>query len=96
FTVVQIHQAITPTITQGSTGLTASPDQADAVHGMIRQVLADLYNEAVAQSVRIQYGGSVKPDNAVDLFGQPNIDGGLIGGAALVADSFAAIVKAAV
>jgi triosephosphate isomerase len=78
------------------TGLTASPDQADAVHGMIRQVLADLYNEAVAQSVRIQYGGSVKPDNAVDLFGQPNIDGGLIGGAALVADSFAAIVKAAV
>jgi triosephosphate isomerase (TIM) len=78
------------------TGLTASPDQADAVHGMIRQVLADLYDETVAQSVRIQYGGSVKPDNAVDLFGQPNIDGGLIGGAALDADSFAAIVKAAV
>lgn len=78
------------------TGLTASPDQAEAVHGMIRQVLADLYDETVAQSVRIQYGGSVKPDNAVDLFGQPNIDGGLIGGAALDADSFAAIVKAAV
>jgi len=78
------------------TGLTASPDQADAVHAMIRQVLADLYDEKVAQSVRIQYGGSVKPDNAVDLFGQPNIDGGLIGGAALDADSFAAIVKAAV
>ncbi|MBT4137476.1 MAG: triose-phosphate isomerase [Candidatus Latescibacteria bacterium] len=78
------------------TGLTATPDQADAVHGMIRQVLVDLYDETVAQSVRIQYGGSMKPDNAADLLGQPNIDGGLIGGAALDADSFAAIVKAAI
>lgn len=78
------------------TGLTATPDQAEAVHGVIRQVLVDLYDETVAQSVRIQYGGSMKPDNASDLLGQPNIDGGLIGGAALDADSFAAIVKAAV
>jgi triosephosphate isomerase len=78
------------------TGLTATPDQAEAVHRMIRQVLVDLYDETVAQSVRIQYGGSVKPDNAADLLSQPNIDGGLIGGAALDADSFAAIVKAAV
>jgi triosephosphate isomerase (TIM) len=78
------------------TGLTATPDQADAVHGLIRQVLVDLYDETVAQSVRIQYGGSMKPDNAADLLGQPNIDGGLIGGAALDADSFAAIVKAAI
>ncbi|MFT5369506.1 MAG: triosephosphate isomerase [Candidatus Latescibacterota bacterium] len=78
------------------TGLTATPDQAEAVHSMIRQVLVDLYDETVAQCVRIQYGGSMKPDNATDLLGQPNIDGGLIGGAALDADSFAAIVKAAV
>lgn len=78
------------------TGLTATPEQAESVHGIIRQVLVDLYDENVAQSVRIQYGGSVKPDNAAELFGQPNIDGGLIGGAALDADSFAAIVKAAV
>lgn len=78
------------------TGLTATPDQAEAVHGVIRQVLQDLYNETIAQSIRIQYGGSVKPDNATELFSQPNIDGGLIGGAALDADSFAAIVKAAV
>jgi len=78
------------------TGLTATPEQAEAVHGVIRQVLTDLYDESVAQSLRIQYGGSVKPDNAAELFGQPNIDGGLIGGAALDADSFAAIVKAAV
>ncbi len=78
------------------TGLTATPDQAEAVHSMIRQVLVDLYDEPVAQCVRIQYGGSMKPDNATDLLGQPNIDGGLIGGAALDADSFAAIVKAAV
>lgn len=78
------------------TGLTATPEQAEAVHGVIRQVLADLYDENVAQSVRIQYGGSMKPDNAADLLSQPNIDGGLIGGAALDADSFAAIVKAAV
>lgn len=78
------------------TGLTATPEQAEAVHGVIRQVLTDLYDDSIAQSLRIQYGGSVKPDNAAELFGQPNIDGGLIGGAALDADSFTAIVKAAV
>ena len=78
------------------TGLTATPEQAEAVHAFLRQVLAQFYNDDVAQAVRIQYGGSVKPDNATELFGQNNIDGGLIGGAALDADSFAAIVKAAV
>ena len=78
------------------TGLTATPEQAEAVHGTIRQVLVDLYDEDVAESVRIQYGGSVKPENAAELFGQPNIDGGLIGGAALDAGSFAAIVQAAI
>ncbi len=78
------------------TGLTATSEQAEAVHGFLRQVLARLYRDEVAQAVRIQYGGSVKPDNAAALFDQDNIDGGLIGGASLEADAFAAIVKAAV
>lgn len=78
------------------TGLTATPEQAEAVHGFLREVLAQLYDGAVAQGIRIQYGGSVKPDNAVELFEQDNIDGGLIGGASLEAEDFAAIVKAAV
>lgn len=78
------------------TGLTATPEQAEAVHAFLREVLAQLYDGDVAQGVRIQYGGSVKPDNAAELFGQDNIDGGLIGGASLEADDFAAIVKAAI
>ncbi len=78
------------------TGLTATPEQAEAVHAFLRQVLVQLYCGDVARAVRIQYGGSVKPDNAAALFGQNNIDGGLIGGASLEADAFAAIVKAAV
>lgn len=77
------------------TGLTATPEQAEAVHAFIRGVLGQLYSEDTAGGIRIQYGGSVKPDNAADLFSQDNIDGGLIGGAALDAASFAAIVKAA-
>jgi triosephosphate isomerase (TIM) len=75
------------------TGLTATPDQAEEVHRLIRNCLQDLCG-AVADQIRIQYGGSVKPENAAELFAQENIDGGLIGGAALQADSFAAIVKA--
>ena len=78
------------------TGLTATPEQAEAVHAFLRQVLAQLYRDDVSQNIRIQYGGSVKPDNAAELFEQDNIDGGLIGGASLEADDFAAIVKAAV
>ena len=78
------------------TGLTATPDQAEAVHAFLRQVLTDLYRDEVARAVRIQYGGSVKPDNAAALFAQDNIDGGLIGGASLNAAAFAAIVKAAI
>jgi triosephosphate isomerase len=77
------------------TGKTATPEQAQEVHALIRKVLADMADDAVAESVRIQYGGSVKPDNAKELFGQKDIDGGLIGGAALKADSFAAIINAA-
>ncbi|MCZ7590829.1 MAG: triose-phosphate isomerase [Kiritimatiellae bacterium] len=78
------------------TGKTASPEQAQEVHALIRRLLLELADEAVAQSVRIQYGGSVKPSNARELFGQPDIDGGLIGGAALEARSFIEIVRAAI
>jgi triosephosphate isomerase len=76
------------------TGKTASPDQAQEVHAMIRGMVADLYDTDVAQSMQIQYGGSVKPGNAAELLGQADIDGGLIGGASLKADDFAAIVAA--
>ncbi|MEQ9459898.1 MAG: triose-phosphate isomerase [Phycisphaeraceae bacterium] len=78
------------------TGKTATPQDAQAAHAAIRKTLAFLYNDQVAQAVRIQYGGSMKPANAKDLIGQPDIDGGLIGGAALKADDFAAIIKAAI
>ena len=77
------------------TGKTASADDAQAAHKAIRGILAALYDEAVAESVRIQYGGSVKPANASELFGQPDIDGGLIGGASLKAADFASIVASA-
>ena len=77
------------------TGKTASTEQAQEVHAFIRTVLADMENESVSQSVRIQYGGSVKPSNAAELFSQPDIDGGLIGGASLDASSFVDIVMAA-
>jgi len=76
------------------TGKTASPQQAQDVHAMIRARLAS-ENAAIADGVQILYGGSVKPDNAADLFSQTDIDGGLIGGAALNADSFTAICQAA-
>lgn len=78
------------------TGMTATPDQAQDTHAFIRGLLKSMAGEAVAGAVRIQYGGSVKPANAKELFGRPDIDGGLIGGASLDAASFVAIVKAAV
>lgn len=77
------------------TGRTASPQQAQDVHAHIRGVLADLFGPEVADVVRLQYGGSVKPGNAAELMAQADIDGALVGGAALDAESFAAIVKAA-
>jgi len=76
------------------TGRTATPDQAQEVHEHLRKTLADRYGAAVADAVRIQYGGSMKPGNAQELLAQADIDGGLIGGAALKADDFAAICKA--
>ncbi len=76
------------------TGKTATPEMADDAHKVIRDILTEMYNTEVAQSITIQYGGSMKPDNAKELLAQPNIDGGLIGGAALKADSFYGIVSA--
>ncbi|NCD22943.1 MAG: triose-phosphate isomerase [Spartobacteria bacterium] len=78
------------------TGKTATSQQAQDVHALIRKVLAEMFDATVAQGVRIQYGGSVKAANAKELFGMPDIDGGLIGGAALDAKSFIDIVRAAV
>ena len=77
------------------TGLTATADQAEEVCAIIRQVLADLYSADDAQAVTIQYGGSMNDANAAELLSKENVDGGLIGGASLVAEKFAAIVKAA-
>ncbi len=77
------------------TGRTASPDDAQAAHAAIRRALGSLYTPEAAAGVRIQYGGSMKPANAADLLGQADIDGGLIGGAALKSDDFLAIVAAA-
>ena len=77
------------------TGINAAPQQAQEVLLMIRQLVATLYNEDFAEQMRIQYGGSVKPDNASQIIAQADVDGFLVGGASLKADEFAAIVKAA-
>lgn len=77
------------------TGKTASPEQAQEVHADLRKMLADRYNSETSETVRILYGGSVKPDNAGDLMSQPDIDGALVGGASLKAEGFAAIINAA-
>jgi triosephosphate isomerase len=75
------------------TGLTATPEQAQEVHAMIRGLLADLYGNEIAQLIRIQYGGSAKPSNTAELMAQPDVDGLLVGGASLKVEDFAAMVK---
>lgn len=75
------------------TGKTATPDDADAVHAFIRTVLAQLYDQAAARAMCIQYGGSVKPENAAELMAKPNIDGALVGGAALKVETFGPIAR---
>ena len=77
------------------TGRTATDEQAQEVHAFIRQSLAKRWNADFADRVRVQYGGSMKPDNAKGLLAKPDVDGGLIGGAALKADAFLAICNAA-
>jgi len=76
------------------TGETASPEQAQEMHAFIRKTIADAYNASVADAVSILYGGSVKPSNAAEIFSKPDVDGGLIGGASLVATDFVAIIAA--
>lgn len=76
------------------TGKTASPEQAQEVHAFIRKLLTEMYNTETAESVTIQYGGSMKPANAKELMDKKDIDGGLVGGASLEAASFAEVVKA--
>lgn len=77
------------------TGKTATPQMAQEVHASIRGILADLFGSDPAEKIRIQYGGSMKPGNAGELLLQPDIDGGLIGGASLQVESFSGIVEAA-
>ena len=77
------------------TGLAATAEQANETIAFIRSLLGELFDSSVAEATRIQYGGSVKPDNAAELFAQPDIDGALVGGASLNAVAFAEIVKAA-
>lgn len=77
------------------TGKVATPDQAEEVHADLRKLMTERYNAEAADSIRIQYGGSVKPDNAAELMSQPNIDGALVGGASLKPDSFLGIIQAA-
>ncbi len=77
------------------TGKTATPKQAEEIHIFIRDILKEKYGENVADEIRIQYGGSIKPNNAKSLFSRENIDGGLVGGASLNSESFYEIIEAA-
>lgn len=77
------------------TGKTATPEQAQEVHRLIREWVGRTFGDDIAEEIRIQYGGSVKPENTGDLIAQPDIDGALVGGASLRAESFTAIVRAA-
>lgn len=78
------------------TGRTASPEQAQEAHAFVRKVLTDLYDADTAQKLRIQYGGSVKPNNMAEIIAQPDVDGALVGGASLESGSFWEICRAAI
>lgn len=77
------------------TGKTASPEQAQEAHAFARKILSDMYGDDLAQQVRIQYGGSVKPGNAAELIGQADVDGALVGGASLKVEDFVGIIRGA-
>jgi triosephosphate isomerase len=77
------------------TGVTASPEQAQSMHHHIRSVIHEKFGNASGEEIRILYGGSIKADNAYHLFSQPDVDGGLVGGASLHVDGFIEIIKAA-
>ena len=91
--VVKVIVAYEPVWAIG-TGKTATPEIAEETHKEIRKVLADMFGKEIAEEITIQYGGSMKPGNAKELLAEKDIDGGLVGGASLEAESFAAIVKA--
>lgn len=76
------------------TGLTATPEQAQEMHKFIRDLVKEKYGKEIADNLTIQYGGSVKPSNAAEIFSKPDVDGGLIGGASLKKEDFCAIVEA--
>ena len=78
------------------TGLTATPQQAQEVHALVRKLLCDMYDSELAEEIRILYGGSAKPSNAGELMSEPDVDGLLVGGASLNAEDFLAIIQAAV
>jgi len=78
------------------TGLTATPQQAQEAHGLVRKLLTEMYDAQLAEEIRILYGGSAKPDNAAELMAQQDVDGLLVGGASLNADDFLSIIRAAV
>ena len=78
------------------TGLTATTQQVQEVHLLIRKLISEMYDEQLAQEMRIQYGGSAKPENAAELLAQPDVDGLLVGGASLKVDDFVAIIKAGI
>nr|MDO8083702.1 triose-phosphate isomerase [Candidatus Sigynarchaeum springense]MDO8118475.1 triose-phosphate isomerase [Candidatus Sigynarchaeota archaeon] len=78
------------------TGLTATPAQAQDAHAYVRKLLAEMYDQGVSRTTRIQYGGSIKPENAKEIFSQPDVDGGLVGGASLEAKSLVDIIKGAI
>jgi len=77
------------------TGRNATPDQAEEVHGFIRNLISEIYKKDIKESIRIQYGGSITPDNILQIMAQPDIDGALVGGASLDLNSFIQIVKKA-
>jgi triosephosphate isomerase len=76
------------------TGLTATPEQAQEMHGYIRKLVKERYGSSIAENITILYGGSCKPSNAAEIFSKPDVDGGLIGGASLKKEDFIAIVEA--
>ena len=78
----------------GMTGETATPEQAEEVHALLRGILEKEFSITAEHGVRILYGGSVKPENAVEILGKPHVDGALVGGASLKLDSFADIISA--
>jgi triosephosphate isomerase len=95
-TLPRLHIAYEPIWAIGNTGRHATPQQVQEAHAVIRRCFGRMFGEKSAQTLVIQYGGSVKPENAASLLGQPGVDGALIGGASLDADQFLAIVRAGV